>query len=167
MGPHSNDLVQLFLAERSRILRLLRKIVGSSAVAEDLAQDTLLRLWGRPVTSADRGLLFQTAKNLAIDYLRGQRVRHTHHSTLAPEQAGVAFPQQDEAMASREELQLFVAALESLPERAQRVFLLNRLDGLSYGIIATRLGISVSTVEKDMMLALKVARDWERRNRNT
>jgi len=167
MGPHSNDLVQLFLAERSRILRLLHKIVGSRAVAEDLTQDTLLRLWGRPVSLADRGLLFQTAKNLAIDYLRGQRVRRRHQETTLPEQASVVFPQPDEAVASREELQLFVAALKSLPDRAQRIFLLNRLDGLSYSAIAARLGVSVSTVEKDMMLALNVARDWERRNKNT
>src|SRR5262245_50272136 len=68
-------LLQIFVAERSRVVALVRRIVGCRATAEDLAQETLLRLWGRPVGTEDRSLLFRTAQNLAIDHLRERRVR--------------------------------------------------------------------------------------------
>ncbi len=45
-------------------------------------------------------------------------------------------PQADAAMIAREEFERFLAALRTLPERTQRVFLLNRLDGMTYKAIA-------------------------------
>lgn len=47
------------------------------------------------------------------------------------------------------------AALEELPPRTRAVFLLHRFDGFKYREIAKRLGISSSSVEKHMMVAIK------------
>ena len=47
-----------------------------------------------------------------------------------------------------------VEALQELPERARTIFVLNRFEELSAAEIARRLGVSVSTVEKDMMRAI-------------
>lgn len=69
-------------------------------------------------------------------------------------------PSPDAAAVAREELRSLRAALRTLPRRARRVLLLNRLDGLSYAEIAHALGVSVSTVEKDMIRALEVCRRW-------
>jgi RNA polymerase sigma-70 factor (ECF subfamily) len=45
------------------------------------------------------------------------------------------------------------------------VFLLNRLDGMTYPAIAKALGVSVSTVEKDMIRALDLCRRWSAAHR--
>jgi RNA polymerase sigma-19 factor, ECF subfamily len=47
------------------------------------------------------------------------------------------------------------AVLSNLPQRSREVFLLSQLDGLTYSEIAQQLGISFSTVRKDMFSALK------------
>ncbi len=47
------------------------------------------------------------------------------------------------------------ALLDGLKPRARRVFLLSRLEGLPYTGIGVRLGVSLSTVAKDMALALR------------
>lgn len=151
-------LLQIFVAERDRIFRLIRRIVGNHATAEDLTQDTLVNLWERPITGQDRGLVFRTAQNLAIDHLRRQRVRAAFAGTVRPEQVVPAAVPPDEAIAARLELDAALAALRRLPTRTQRVFLLNRLEGRTYVQIARDLGISVSTVEKDMIRAIAACR---------
>jgi len=153
------DLLQLFLLERGRLMRLIGRIVGSRAVAEELAHDTFLRLWGRPVAAEDRSLLFRTAQNLAIDHMRARRVRAAYGAAVALSDIDEA-PRPDATVAARQELDALRAALRSLPERTQRVFLLNRLDGMTYPGIAKALGVSVSTVEKDMIRALDLCRRW-------
>lgn len=157
MATTAGDLLKLFLAERSRLVRAIGRIVGSRATAEDIAQDTYVRLRGQQVTGNDKGLLFRTARNLAIDHLRAGKVRAAYAETLPREETSDE-PPADAAMIAREELEAFLAALRTLPERTQRVFLLNRLDGMSYKAIAAMLGVSVSTVEKDMIRALELCR---------
>jgi RNA polymerase sigma-70 factor (ECF subfamily) len=158
MTPNPSPLLQVFLAERERIVRLLRRLVRSRATAEDLAQDAFLRLWGRALAGDSRSLLFRTAQNLAIDHLRSGLVQARHAETARREQTARPAPAPDQSAAAREEIAALVAALSALPDRARRAFLLNRLDGLSYTQIAAALGISVSTVEKDIIRALEVCR---------
>jgi RNA polymerase sigma-70 factor (ECF subfamily) len=151
-------LTQLFAAERARVVRLIGRIVGCRATAEDLAQDAFLRLWNRGDMVADPSYLFRTAQNLALDHLRAQRVRSDHAETVTAEQDTDDGLTPHSAFAARQELEALQTALSGLPDRTQRVFLLNRLDGLSYGDIALRLEVSVSTVEKDMIRALEACR---------
>jgi RNA polymerase sigma-70 factor (ECF subfamily) len=51
------------------------------------------------------------------------------------------------------------AAIAGLPDRCREVFELSRVSGLKYSEIATRLGISVKTVEAQMGKALRVMRE--------
>jgi RNA polymerase sigma factor (sigma-70 family) len=163
MTPNPTSLLQIFLAERERIVRLIGRLVRCRATAEDLAQDAFLRLWGRALAGDSRSLLFRTAQNLAIDHLRSGLVRTRHAEAVRREAPPSRAPAPDEAAAARQEIESLLEALRTLPGRAQRVFLLNRLDGLSYAEIADGLGVSVSTVEKDMIRALEVCRRWPTR----
>lgn len=156
MTTKSTSLTQLFATERSRVVRLIGRMIGCRTTAEDLAQDTFLRLMNRTEEVRDASYLFRTAQNLAIDHLRAQRVRTAHAEAVAVDPEKGRAP--ENALEAREELRVLQTALAGLPERVQRVFLLNRLDGMSYGEIAVRLGVSVSTVEKDMIRALDACR---------
>jgi RNA polymerase sigma factor (sigma-70 family) len=158
-----SDFSRLYAAEHGRLNRLLRRITGSSEAAEDIVHDAFIKLSARQITLSDIGLLVRTAQNLARDSRRAERVRTSYATGVIPEQghAGEASP--DEAMAARQELAGLFDALKSLPERTQRIFLLSKLDEMSYPQIAVRLGVSVSTVEKDMVTALEFCRSWRRR----
>jgi RNA polymerase sigma factor (sigma-70 family) len=160
MGATSTPLLELFLAEHGKIIRLIGRIVGCRETAEDLAQDVFIKLWGRMVTDQDRGLLFRAAQTVAIDYMRAQRVRTNYAQMAAPERRPAKGVAPDTAAAARQELDLLLQALDVLPTRTQRIFFLNRLDGLSYPEIARALGVSVSTIEKEMIRALDSCRQY-------
>lgn len=161
-GP-SSPLLKLFLAERKRLVRLIDRIVGCRDTAEDLAQDTFLRLCGRPVTDSDRNLLLRTGQNLAFDHLRARHVRLAFAEAAPLEQNGLQVAPQEREACAREDLAGLLDALQALPRRTQQSFLLNRLDGLPYAEIAKTLGVSISTVEKDIIRALRTIRLWRNR----
>ncbi len=61
-------------------------------------------------------------------------------------------------MAAREQLQSVYQAVESLPVKCKQAFLLHRMSGLSYSEIATEMSVSISSVEKYILQALKHCR---------
>jgi len=51
------------------------------------------------------------------------------------------------------------AAIADLPDKSRVVFLMNRIDGITYREIAENLGVSVKAVEKQMSRALRILRE--------
>jgi RNA polymerase sigma-70 factor (ECF subfamily) len=149
------------MAERGKLRRLINRIVGNITVAEDIAQDAFVKLSDRSVSGTDRALLVRTAQNLALDHLRARRVRDRYARAVLSDPHVAEVPGPENALAARQELNAFLLALKALPKRTQQIFLLNRLDGMSYPKIAEALGVSVSTVEKDMIRALLFCRAWQ------
>lgn len=60
----------------------------------------------------------------------------------------------DHAAQARIEGQHLARAIAEMPPRRAEVFRLSRLEGLSHQAIATRLGVSVRTVEAEIRMAL-------------
>ena len=121
---------------------------------DDVVQDSLvrvLRAYERGPVESARALLFTTARNLALDALRRQRVVSFEPMTENAESfvftgaANVA-----ESVSKNEEFDLLRQAIQSLPERCQQVVTLRMAYGLSQREIATRLGITENTVERQM-----------------
>jgi RNA polymerase sigma factor (sigma-70 family) len=122
--------------------------------AEDIAQETFLRVWRNrdaQIIENPRSYLFRVANNIATDRLRErQRWQWTDDSALV-ETEDDASPER--TVAAREELALVQRAIDRLPEDCRRAFLL-RLEGASHAEIAAALGISRSMVEKHLANAL-------------
>ncbi|CAO3437548.1 RNA polymerase sigma factor [Azospirillum argentinense] len=155
------SLDALFMGHRSTLVRLLSRMVGSAATAEDLAHEAYLKVRAaerdRPV---DHPLpfLFQTARNLAFDHLRRERrlagvvVQDT--TVEGVEEVAAPLPSPETQAGDRQRLARMNTALATLSERQRRILLLNRMEGLSHAQIAERLDVSVSTVQKDLKAAL-------------
>lgn len=158
-----SDVSRIYAAEHGRLSRILRRITGSTEAAEDIVHDAFVKLSARQIALSDIGLLVRTAQNLARDQRRAERVRTAYAAGVMPEQGPVGEASPYDAMAARQELQDLFDALKSLPDRVQRVFLLSKMDEMSYPQIAEKLGVSISTVEKDMVVALEFCRTWRRR----
>ena len=65
-------------------------------------------------------------------------------------------------LSGKESLAGVLAAIEKLPPRCREAFVLHRFENLSYPLIAHRMGISISAVEKhiaEAMARLSRARD--------
>lgn len=159
----STALSGLYAAEHGRLKRLVRRITGSPEAAEDVVHDAFLKLNGRNVGASDIGLIVRTAQNLARDLMRADRVRSVYASKVTDEQVSGGIAPPDEEVAGRQELGALFEALKALPERTRKIFLLNKVDEMTYPQIARDLGVSVSTVEKEMISALEFCRSWRKR----
>ncbi|PWR21665.1 RNA polymerase subunit sigma-70 [Zavarzinia compransoris] len=148
----------LFLAHGRELQRYLSRWLRDADTAADLTQETFLRFveTGPAAVLQDRSYLFQTARNLAIDHQRQADRRRTDLTdpdvigTLAADQ-----PSPEAVVAARRELQRLDALLDGLPRRTREIFLLNKVEGLSYTEVASALGISESSVQKHLAKALQ------------
>jgi RNA polymerase sigma-70 factor (ECF subfamily) len=163
LPPHPR-LIDLFLRYRSSLVNHVKRILGNSEDAEDVVQETCVRLmrtrnfWrGEPQL---RGFLFKIATNLARDELRRRRNcavgAHVPFDTL--ELVGEDLPP-DELVDRHRMLQAIALTLAALPERHREVFHLHVDNDLSYRAISERLGISTKTVERDMIGAREYCMD--------
>lgn len=154
---------RLYRARGASLKRLLQGMVGNAADPEDVLHDAYVKLSGREFAVAHEGLIVHAAKNLALDRRRGERVRQRLCHDLTSEQVAPAPLRPDDAFAAQQELRDLFQALEALPKRRVQILLLARADGMTYKEIASTLGISLSTVEKEMAAALAFCGKWRLR----
>lgn len=149
------DFLRVFLSQRPRMEAMVQRRVGCRATAADLVQELFLRFWKRPQSPVEElgSYLLRSARNLAIDHLRGEDSRGRTLSVLLPDE-DEAQPSPEQAVQAGAELARIEAALRALPERTRHVFLLSRVHGRTYGEIAEAMGVTRSAVEKHMMRAL-------------
>nr|WP_232916706.1 RNA polymerase sigma factor [Pseudomonas corrugata] len=145
------------------MLRTLERMVNNPSTAEDLLQETYLRvtraLSERTVDHLEP-FVFQTARNLALDHLRARRIQSRTLVDDVPQDVvnNVIAPQssaEDAAHAERM-LERLNVSLQSLSPRQRQVFILSRLHGHSYQDIAQRLDVSLSTVQKELKLIMAI-----------
>ncbi|HAB01666.1 MAG TPA: RNA polymerase subunit sigma-24 [Pseudomonas sp.] len=153
----------VFVTQRLSLLRTLQRMVSNPSTAEDLLQETYLRvsraLRERPVEHLEP-FVFQTARNLALDHLRSRRAQARMLVDDVPEEVlhNVAAPlgtSEDAAYAEQLLKQLSVS-LNQLTERQRRIFMLSRVHGASYQEIAEQLKVSPSTVQKGLKLIMAI-----------
>lgn len=141
------------------VRRFFSRRLRDGADVEDLTQEVFARLLKRAEIgdiANIEGYLFHTAANLLRERARKQ-ARRPGDDALTDEAeiagAGEEFSP-ERILLGKEAYARMVEALQELPERARTIFVLNRFEELSAAEIARRLGVSVSTVEKDMMRAI-------------
>ena len=149
-------LEAVYRAELPGIRRLLTARTGSAAEADDIAQDLWLRLRAVPVGPIANpvGYLYRMALNLALDRARGERRRVAREADWGTE-ADEAVSSPAEQADARQRLARVLAAIETMPPGAARVFRRVRVEGASHAVVAGELGISTSAVEKHIVVALK------------
>lgn len=160
--PSSRDFATLYRATISPLRRYLSRLLGNEADAQDIAHDAYLRLH-RSTTPADQpeAVLYTTARRLAINRLKRRSISplgtagsaDPAHATAASAAPGV-----EQQVMARQELALLETAIAELPPGCRSVLLLRKVELLSHRDIAHRLGIAVSTVEKQHARALRLLR---------
>lgn len=136
------------------------RIVGDPQTAEDVTQEAFVRV-SRAVDAGSvehvEAFLFQTARNLALNYKRSRQVRgeieRSDISESDVENIASPVPSQEADLLHRERLRLLEQAITKLPERAQRVWVLSKIEKWPYPKIAEHLGVSPNTVFNDLKMA--------------
>ncbi|MET0307466.1 MAG: sigma-70 family RNA polymerase sigma factor [Sphingomonas sp.] len=155
--PQIDGLQRVILNERGRLLRFLAAR-GAGAEAEDVLQDLWQRIAAQPVQPvADPvAYLFRAAENLMRDRRRSEisRERRQQDWQESGETAEEA-PLGERVLIARERLREADSVLAELGSRVDRVFRRYRLEGESQASIARELGVSLSSVEKDLQKAYR------------
>ncbi len=140
----------MYRDHRGWLLAWLRRNVACSQRAEDLSQDTFVRLLGRDELKAPReprAFLLAIAKGLLFDHFRRAALEQAYLNELMliPESEQ---PSPEQQQLILEDLKAIDRLLGKLSSKARMAFLYNRLDGLSHAEIAARLGVSVPRVRQ-------------------
>jgi RNA polymerase sigma-70 factor (ECF subfamily) len=137
---------------------------ADAATAEELAQETLARIWAkaglyRPGVGNPEGWVLAMARNLRIDRLRKERVWELSNPLPEDHDAGPSEePSADERVDAREREQRVREALADLPPEQREVITLSFVDGLSHSAVAKRLDLSLGTVKSRLRLAYEKMR---------
>ncbi len=143
---------------RLRLQRLLRRRSRTREDAEDVIQDAFLRLQvyynkGGEVREPE-AFLAQTAMRLAINSTRDARRRARAHERVEEQLLLEPEPPPEEFLAAEETLGKIARKLESVSHATREVFLLHRVEGLSYAQIAKLYGITPKAVERRIARAM-------------
>ncbi|EJL37548.1 RNA polymerase sigma factor, sigma-70 family [Caulobacter sp. AP07] len=126
--------------------------------AKDLVQEAFLRLTRAAEHQAldnPEAYLKRIAWNLLRDRAKNATGRiERAHAPLQPDLHAANDSDPHQALVERQTLARYEAAVMRLKPKTREIFLLHRLDGLTYAQIARDLGMSVSGVEKQMIKAI-------------
>jgi RNA polymerase sigma-70 factor, ECF subfamily len=155
------DFAALYRATVAPLRRYLARFLGDPAEAQDVAHDAYLRIYpteGKPPAEKPEALLFTTARRLALNRIKRRRIAPFAGSTASPDTAPSSAPGVVQQVMARQELRRLEAAIAELPPGCRAVLLLRKVELLSHREIAGRLGITISTVEKQHARALRLLR---------
>lgn len=149
---------------KDKLFRLALRITFDRAEAEDVVQETLLRVWNKREewTQLDsiEAYCFTVAKNLAID--RSER-KVAQTVVLTPEvDSGIDTDNPHEILVNKERLKLVRRLMDELPEKQRLVMLLREVEGKTYREIAQILHITEEQVKVNLFRARqKVKQQFE------
>ncbi|SCW91240.1 RNA polymerase sigma-70 factor, ECF subfamily [Sphingobium faniae] len=169
----ATGLSAIFLQNRPVLLRFLRAR-GAGEDAEDMLQDMWMKLEAKDLGPVADPLpyLYRMANNLMLDRYRSSIRREKREHDWAGGAGGVMADASeniaiDERMILTQRLEEARAVLRELGPRVELVFRRFRIEGVGQRLIAQELGVSLTTVEKDLqkayraMIALKQRLDTE------
>ena len=155
------DFASLYRATVAPLRRYLTRLLGNTAEAQEIAHDAYIRVFpspDKPAPIQPEAVLYTTARRLAINRLKRRSIAPFAPSPADFDHAPAAHPGVAQQVMARQELKLLEQAIADLPEGCRNVLLLRKVELLSHREIAERLGIAVSTVEKQHVRALRLLR---------
>ena len=154
---------ELVRRHRDRIYRIALRMLGSSADADDVAQEVVIQLWtalsGFTGGAAFTTWLYRVVVNRCLNHRRGQR---PHQELSDADHPPVAGPERQ--VLAGEELQAGLRAIAALPEDQRVPLVLVQLEGLSYREAATVTKTTEATVRGRLARAratlMSEMKDW-------
>mgnify|MGYP001827344152 CR=1 FL=1 len=149
---------KLYHSTANKIRNFMLYKCGSLELAEDLCHEAFLRAWkncAKITPDKAAAFLYRVANNLVLDKVKHDKVVFQYKFQVKKSIEHESPEYQLEMKDFKTQLD---EAISSLPEKERVVFLMSRIDKMTYKEIAEKLGLSVKAIEKRMQLALRAMR---------
>jgi RNA polymerase sigma-70 factor (ECF subfamily) len=158
----SHCFKQLFDHYHGRLYVLAFQMLRDSEKSKDVVQEVFIKVWNNrkkiTVTTSLDAYLRRAVINATLNLIESNK-RHTFMSILNPSTVTQVDQQRNTSIDDTSELQRSIdQAILNLPARTRAVFVLVRMEQMSYGEVSESLNISNKAVEKEMMKALRLLR---------
>lgn len=165
-----DQITHLFKEHRKALTQFLVYRIRCPETAQDLCQETYMRLLRDNAVTHDEnlsGFLFRVADRLAINYLKWQRIAinnglSLHDDLVCPEHLP------DELTSLRQQCEILLDAINSLPQKYRHVFLLRKIDeirknsttvfGKSHVALPPVLGTSRKPVASEILMNVSTSK---------
>ena len=149
---------QIFDALFYNLTKFSFSFVHSKEAATEIVDELFVQLW---IKRADimkindlRVYLYTATKNASLNYIskKAKQIEIEPYENLQVQMTDLVSPEQ--IMITKEMLQKIKEAVDSLPPRCKLIFKFVREDGLSYSEVAEILGLSIKTIDAQMVIAV-------------
>ncbi len=149
---------QIFDALFYNLTKFSFSFVHSKEVATEIVDELFVQLW---IKRADimkindlRVYLYTATKNASLNYIskKAKQIAVEPYENLQVQMTDLVSPEQ--IMITKEMLQKIKEAVDTLPPRCKLIFKFVREDGLSYAEVAEILGLSIKTIDAQMVIAV-------------
>ena len=141
------ELEQFIQKHYTTICTIALKFVGSSDIAQDIAQDVIVKFWENrkqyKTLDSVENFLFIMTRNESLNYIRSVKRENERYKQIYPgehDNSGIL-----ERIIEEEANQILIHAIRQLPPHSERIILLT-LAGNNVKEIAEIIGVSVNTV---------------------
>jgi len=158
-GIDQADFDKVFLNWYYQVRNSVYYKTGNMQEAEDITQETFLKIWEKRDTIRKETigpLLYKISRNLFLNSVEHTKVTLKFSSGRSDDRYSDSPEFELEVQEFDKKLQ---DSLSELDEKQRTVFLMNRIDDLTYAQIAENLGLSVKAIEKRMSKAMAFLKD--------
>lgn len=146
-----------------RLYHKVIRILKSESNTREVLQDVFLKIWNNrahidPEKSFGCYITCIAANNCYDFFRKLKRDKQMHDQFL--KLLSEKYSHIEEGIASRERAEILNRAINSLPEKRRRIFLLCKYDGKSYSEVSRELGISTSTISDHIVKANHFIRNY-------
>jgi RNA polymerase sigma-70 factor (ECF subfamily) len=175
-GPEERDLIarlqrrdpqalaELYDRYGKMAYSLVLRVVRDQAIAEDLVQETFLRVWNRVHSiDSEKGALgpwlLAIARNRAIDYLRSSAGRERNAVELDETDHAPLYCEMEAGILLSDQARRVKVAMDKLAPNQRTVMELAYFEGLSQSEMAAKMGQPLGTIKTWVRAALQSLRD--------
>lgn len=148
---------QLFKAYYARLVVFARKYITDRDLAENIVQSVFVKMWERRESvqiAKPAAYLLIAVRNHCLNELKQQKIL-----VWAEEKKGAIINLPDEDLPDESLAEKVQKVISEMPPQRQKIFRLNRFEGMKYKDIALKLGLSHKTIEAQMGKALQFLRE--------